>query len=481
MWLALRICIAFLAAASATAPEMTLLAYLGGGGTDDCDGITTDRAGDIYLGCHSDSPDFPGAPAKSTPQSSASMDAVVVKIEARTGRLLWATRTGGSDWDAVGDIHVTSDGSIYAVGSTRSADFPTTPDAVERRFGGPDRDVILIKLDSKGKIVYSTLLGGSNNDEATTMAVAEDGTVYIGGVTRSADFPGSRIAKFGPGGQADAFIARLRPGDPNSLQTVILGGSSVDHVTSIALDHSVNIFVTGFTQSADFPVENAVQSHLGGPADAFLMKLRLSDWKLLFSTFLGGSKMDGADEVALDASGNPIVKGVTESADFPGTPSAFQPRLRGSVDAFVTKFSADGTRLLWSTFYGGSKANSDQFLGGSLAIDETGRIWFTGMSNSPDLPMRNPTQPVYGGGDFDGFLAALSSDGTRLCYGSYFGGNGNDALEGLTTKKGKIYASGISSSTNLVQKHSQIQRGYGGGPYDAIIIGLSVPADGSCH
>src|SRR5215471_9023060 len=197
MRLVLGICLALLAAASATAPEITLRAYLGGAGTDDCDGITTDRAGDIYLACHSDSPDFPGAPAKSAPQSRAAMDAVVVKIEARTGRLLWASRTGGSDWDAVGDIHVTSGGSIYALGSTRSADFPTTPDAVQRRFGGPDRDGILIRLDSKGKVVYSTFLGGSNNDEPTTLAVAEDGTVYVGGVTRSADFPGSPVAKFG--------------------------------------------------------------------------------------------------------------------------------------------------------------------------------------------------------------------------------------------------------------------------------------------
>src|SRR5579872_4938159 len=104
MSLAIATCLAFLAARSATAPEMTLLAYLGGAGTDDCDGITTDRAGNIFLACHSDSPDFPLSPAKSTRPSRDAMDAVVVKIDGRTGRLIWATRTGGSSWDAVGDI-----------------------------------------------------------------------------------------------------------------------------------------------------------------------------------------------------------------------------------------------------------------------------------------------------------------------------------------------------------------------------------------
>jgi hypothetical protein len=161
------------------------------------------------------------------------MDAVVVKIDVRTGRLVWATRTGGSDWDAVGDIYVARDGSIYALGSTRSADFPTTPDAVQRRFGGPDRDGILLKLDSKGKIVYSTFLGGSKNDEPTSMAIAEDGAVFVAGVTMSQDFPGSRVAQYGPGGQADGFVARFRPGDPNSLQTVLLAAPA--WTTSAAL------------------------------------------------------------------------------------------------------------------------------------------------------------------------------------------------------------------------------------------------------
>jgi hypothetical protein len=91
---------AFLAAAGTIAPEPLIMGYLGGSGTDDCDGITVDRAGDIYLGCHSDSPDYPHLPAKPAPRSNAATDAVVVKIDARTGSIVWATRTAGSDWDA---------------------------------------------------------------------------------------------------------------------------------------------------------------------------------------------------------------------------------------------------------------------------------------------------------------------------------------------------------------------------------------------
>ena len=485
MRLALLTCLAFLAPAviapTVIAPKMIFLAYFGGSGTDDCDGIALDHAGDIYLGCHSDSPDFPRLPGKAAPQSRGNMDAVVVKIEARTGRLVWATRTGGSDWDAAGDLTVTRNGCAYVVGSTRSTDFPTTPDAVQRRFGGPDRDGFLLKLDAEGKIVYSTLLGGSKNDETTSLAVGEDGAVFVGGVTMSADFPGRRAAQFGPGGRPDGFVVRLRPGDPNSLQTILLGGKNVEQVTGLAIDNSGNLFASGYTASSDFPLKNPVQPRFGGEVDAFLVKLRISDWNLLFSTYLGGSRMDGAYAVSLDSSGNPIVSGVTESADFPSTPSAFQPRRRGSVDAFVTKLSGDGSRILWSTYYGGSKANSDQFLGGSLAVDEGGRVWLTGMTNSPDLPTRNPSQASYGGGDFDGFLAAFSSDGSRLCYGSYIGGNGHDILEGLAIGSGKLYVSGLTSSANLRQVGSQMQPGYGGGPYDAMVVGLDTPLDPHCR
>jgi hypothetical protein len=472
--------LAFLAAAAATAPQLTMVAYLGGAGTDDCDGIALDAKGDLYLACHSDSPDFPHLPAKTASQAR-DMDAVVLKIQARTGRIVWATRTGGSKWDAAGDLAIGKDGSVYVLGQTESADFPTTNDAVQRQFGGPRRDVVLLKLDAAGKIVYSTFLGGTKNDEPTSMALADDGTVYVGGVTMSPDFPGTRAAQFGPGGSPDGFVARLRPGDPNSLQTILIGGKGQEQVTGLALDRSGNLFVSGFTTSADFPTKVGWQSRSSGAGDAFLAKLQTSDWKMVFSTRFGGSKIDAAYGVSLDPAGNPVVSGITGSPDFPTTESAFQLKLRGSVDAFVTKFSADGARMLWSTYYGGSGSNSDQYLGGRVDVDGFGRVWFTGMTNSIDLPTRNPSQAAYGGGDFDGFLAALSSDGAKLCYGSYFGGSGHDTLEGVIVHGAKLYASGLTSSPNLQQKGSQIQQTYGGGPYDAMVIGMNISAGRSCQ
>jgi hypothetical protein len=469
----LAIALALLAAAAVIGPRGTTFGYLGGSGTDDCDGIALDRAGGLYLACHSDSPTFAGAAAKAPAQSRAAMDAVVVKIEVRTGKLLWATRTGGSGWDAAGDVEVGHDGSVYVLGQTESADFPTTSDAVQRRFAGPRRDVFLLRLDAGGKIVYSTLLGGSGNDEPGGLALAGDGTIYIGGVTMSADFPKVR-ARFGPGGLPDGFIARLRPGDPDSLETVLVGGKGRDQISGVALDGAGNLFAAGYTFSGDFPLKNPLRARIGGRADAFVAKFRAADWSLRFSTYLGGSALDAASAIALDRAGHPIVSGVTGSADFPSTPHAFQRQRRGTVDAFVAKLDRDGRRILWSTYYGGSDENSEQYQGGSVAVDDAGRVWLNGMTNSRDLPTRNPSQPAYGGGDFDGFLAAFSANGSRLCYGTYLGGNAHDILEGLAAGGGKVYASGLSASRDLAPKRWQMQRGYGGGPYDAMVFGLDV-------
>ena len=141
------------------------------------------------------------------------------------------------------------------LGSTRSADFP----------------------------------GGSRNDEATGLAIGWDGTVFVGGVTMSEDFPGV-TKRFGSTRKPDGFVARFSPGHPDSLETILIGGTEMDHISGLAIDHSGNLFATGFTASADFPLKNASQPRFGGSIDAFLVKLRVSDWEMIFSTWLGGSK-----------------------------------------------------------------------------------------------------------------------------------------------------------------------------------------------
>jgi hypothetical protein len=114
-------------------------------------------------------------------------------------------------------------------------------------------------------------------------------------------------------------------------------------------------------------------------------------------------------------------------------------------------------------------------------MDQAGRVWFIGMTNATDLPSRSPHQSAFGGGNFNGFLAALSPDGHGLCYSTYFGGQGRDGLEGIAISGSKVYATGMFSSHSLTQTHLQIQPGFGGGQFDAVLLGLDAPGRLSCR
>ena len=138
----------------------------------------------------------------------------------------------------------------------------------------------------------------------------------------------------------------------------------------------------------------------------------------------------------------------------------------------MTKLDRDGGRIIWSTHYGGSTDGPGPYDSGSMAVDEHGRIWIDGMTAATDLPTRNAFQSSYSGGHLDGFLAALSPDGSKLCYGTYVGGPGEDLLEGIAAGHGKVYVSGISASKGLPQKGWHVQSGFGGGPFDALVIGV---------
>src|ERR1035441_5422422 len=188
-----------------------------------------------------------------------------------------------------------------------------------------------------------------------------------------------------------------------SLQSVLIGGKGRDPVGGLALDHAGSLFASGATSSSDFPLKNPLQAHLGGELDGFLMKLRLSDWSLLFSTYLGGSKLDLVMAVALDSAGNPIVSGTTASDDFPTTPGAYQRQRRGNYDAFVTKLDRDGERIIWSTHYGGSTEGPGPYDNGSMAVDEHGRVWIDGFHGAGEphraesSPARRPCQRLASG------------------------------------------------------------------------------------
>ncbi|WP_413935427.1 SBBP repeat-containing protein [Nitrospira sp. BLG_1] len=275
-------------------------------------------------------------------------------------------------------------------------------------------------------VLYSTYLGGSDNDGGAGIAVDGSGQAYVTGVTQSRDFPTLQASQPALGGAEapDAFVTKFTATGV-LLYSTYLGGSHEDRGFGIAVDGSGQAYVTGVTQSRDFPTLQASQPALGGAEapDAFVTKFTATG-ALAYSTYLGGSDGDEGYGIAVDGSGQAYVTGITTSFDFP-TLQASQPDFGGGRgDMFVTKFTAAGA-LAYSTYLGGS-ANEEAFVFTvGIAVDGSGQAYVTGITDSGDFPTLQASQPDPGGGNGDAFVTKFTAAGA-LAYSTYLGGSNVD-------------------------------------------------------
>ncbi len=317
--------------------------------------------------------------------------------------------------------------------------------AVSFLLGGYDPALPLV-IDPV--VVYSTLLGGSSSDSALAMAVDSTGAVYLAGYTASADFPTANPAQNLSGGGNDAFVAKLNAAGTALVYCTYLGGTGDDRAYGIAVDSTGSAYVTGSTASRNFPVAKAFQSKLAGSRNAFVVKLNAAGNALVFGSYLGGAASDTGYAIAVDSAGNSYITGDTTSSTFPAT--GFQKVFRGTQDAFVSKVSVDGSRLVYSTFLGGSASDH----GAGIAVDASGNAYVTGSTLSGDFPVANAFQPSNAGGQ-DAFIAKVSSDGSALAFSTYFGGSGGsvsypESGQGIALDpQGNIYVAGMTSSPNF--------------------------------
>ena len=318
---------------------------------------------------------------------------------------------------------------------------------------------------------YSTLLGGANSDAATALAVDSMGAAYLAGFTASYDFPTANPAQNFNAGGNDVFVAKLNPSGNGLVYCTYLGGKGDDRAFGIAVDASGSAYVTGSTASSNFPVRNALQARLAGGKNAFVLKLNPAGNSLVFSTYLGGNASDAANGIALDGNLNVYVVGDTTSLTFPA--SGMQRGNRGGQDAFVSKLSADGSRLVYSTYLGG--ASDDH--GAAIAVDASGSAYVTGSTYSTDFPVAAAWQGAIAGGQ-DAFIARLSADGNSLLFGTFLGGSGGslgypEAGQGIALDgQGNAYVAGVTSSTNFPLLHP-LQVSKRGSSPDAFVAKLT--------
>jgi len=445
------------------------ITYLGGRRDEMATSIAVDSSGNVYLAGFTSSSDFPvtagvlqhaygGGGGNSCKVFG---DAFVTKLNSSGTQLIYSTYLGGSLDDGASAIAVDAAGNAYITGATISTNFPTqgalqsathgsggepgTPDCNGAPFADFG-DAFVAKLNPTATaLVFSTYLGGSQDDAGMAIALDSSLNVYIAGATLSSDFPttsGAFQTKYhGADPQnvfqnsGDGFVAKLT-NSGSLIYSTYLGGRGDDAIAAILVDKAGTVYLTGSTDSPDFPLtKNALQPRYGGfyslpftiannYGDAFVARLSQNGSALLYSTFLGGSSNDEGTGIAVDPSGLVYVTGATDSADFPVTANATQPKFAGDEndveadyrpfgDGFFAIIDMTSSSLVYGTFYGGTR--DDGFT--ALAMDNNGNVWLTGTTDSTDLKLTsNAAQNAFAGGpgiSVDGMLVTFSPTGTN--------------------------------------------------------------------
>jgi uncharacterized protein (TIGR03437 family) len=370
----------------------------------------------------------------------------------------YGTYFGGANDEAAMAIAVDRQGSAYITGATSSANLPTA-NALQAALSGASRaDVFVTKLNAAGTaVVYSTYIGGTGGEIGTAIAVDQPGNAYVTGATTSTDFPlAQAMQRSFVGGipliPTDAFVFKLNAAGSALVYSTYIGGSGGDMGKSIAVDSAGNAYVAGFTSSMNLPVRNAYQPANRGGApfglDAFVGKLNPAGTEFAYLTYLGGTRGDVANAIAVDTTGNAYITGNTYSADFPVV-NPLQASRQGSVDSFVVKLNPSGSAPVYSTFLGGDSYD----VGLGIAVDSNGNAYVAGVTGSSNFPMSNAAQRRFGADDLlgaDAFVTKVAANGSSLIYSTYLGGKGTDLATAIATgSDGSTWVIGETDSADF--------------------------------
>jgi len=429
--------------------------FVGGNDYDSGSSIALDSQGNVYVTGSTKSTNFPTTENAYNRIHSDGYDCFVFKLSTDGSSLLYSTFIGGSDDDFGNSIILDSLGDAYVTGITNSINFPTTINAYNRTHGG-SYDCFVFKLSTDGSsLLYSTFIGGSDEDSADSIILDSEKNAYVTGHTASNVFPTTINAydeSYNGDQYGDCFVFKLTADGSSLLYSTFVGGNQHDYGHSIVLDDEGNAYVTGTTWSSDFPTTESAYNRTYDYFDCFVFKLSADGSSLLYSTYAGGSEVDDGLSIALDNEENVYITGVTYSNNFPTTENAYsRTKDSDSSDCFVFKLTADGSSLLYSTFIGGSKMEYEF----SITLDNEGNAYVIGYTLSSDFPTtKNAYDTSYNGdgGIYFGdcFVFKLSADGSTLLYSTYIGGNDGDmGLSIVLDDEDNVYVTGRTFSSNF--------------------------------
>jgi uncharacterized protein (TIGR03437 family) len=520
---------AFVAKVNTAGTALTYSTYLGGSAVDVAYGIAVDGSNTPYITGHTFSTDYP---VRNGVQefNAGGADAFVSRINAFGLDFIYSTYLGGTGGDFGRSIAVDANAQAYVAGRTISTDFNTRNPLQPNNRGNFDAFVAKLSI-SGSQLIYSTYLGGSEDDLAYGIAVDGVGNAYVAGDARSTDFNTRNPLQATNRGGLDGFVSKINSVGASLSYSTYLGGSGEDLALGVALDTGGNAYFTGYTSSNDYSTRSPIQptsrgglevfvtkifadasdiafnTYFGGNGsdtgnaiavdstgacyvtgattstnlatrtpiqptnqgglDAFIAKFNAAGSNIIYSTYLGGGFGDVARGIAVDLSGNTYIAGSTFSDNFP-TAGPFQPTNRGQGDAFVARLNPAGSTLVYSSFLGG--AGTDEAAG--IAIDSTGNAYVVGNTDSGDFNTRNPYQATNRGFQ-DAFVTKVNPSGNQLVYSTYLGGNRNDLGNAIAVDaNGNAYLTGSTASLNFPLQ-TPVQGTYGGGDFDAFVTKLN--------
>lgn len=404
-----------------------LATSFGGAGDDGATDVALDAEGNIYVAGFANTAALPATGGAQPTYGGGTGDAFVMKLDPSGANVIYATYLGGRDQDFAESIAVDATGAVYVGGSTASANFPSVRGLQPGRRGAYDGFVSVLN-PSGSALTFSTLLGGSNLDTVSGVAVDSSGRVTACGATISEDFPTTVGAYSRPSrGRSDGFVAKIDVTAAALVYSTRLGGRDFDAATDLVIDAAGNAVVVGATASNDFPVVGGAQPLFNGGVEGFVTRVAPDGRSLLSSTFVGGGDLDGCSGVAIDSAGAVYVTGATSSPNLPVV-NALQPAFGGgALDGFVVKLTPDLGSVAYATYLGGS----DDDRGYRIAVDGSGRAVVAGITASTDFPTVDAVQPTLSGATFDAFSASLDATGARLVAATYLGGDGEDVSLGV--------------------------------------------------